>query len=160
MTNSELLLSISRMMDTKLKAELQPLKEELQSVKAGVKEVKARLQNVETEVKEIKVRLQNVEKEVKEVKVGLQKVETEVHQVKGEVRQMNSEVQQIKSEVNQLRVSQENVIMPRLNTIESCYTSTYNRYRSYVEKMEEAFIDIDVLKMVVAEHSEKLLKLA
>ena len=50
--------------------------------------------------------------------------------------------------------------MPRMKTIESGYTGTYNRYRSYVEKMETAFMDIDVLKMVVAEHSEKLLKLA
>lgn len=135
MTNSELLLSISRMMDTKLKAELQPIKDELQSVRDEVKEIN-----------EVKVRLQNVEMEVQQVKEEVQQVKTEVKRVKGEVRQ--------------LRTNQENVIMPRLNTIESCYTSTYNRYRSYVEKMEAAFIDIDVLKMVVAEHSEKLLKLA
>lgn len=132
MTNNELLLSISRMLDTKLKVEIQPIKDALQSVK----------------------------NEVKEINVRLQSVETEVQQLKGKVQQLNGEVQQIKDETYQLRLNQEKTIMPRLNTIESCYTGTYNRYRSYVEKMETAFMDIDVLKMVVAEHSEKLLKLA
>lgn len=111
MTNSELLLAMSRMMDTKLRSELQPLKEDMQGVK-------------------------------------------------GEIGVIQSNLQNVKAEVHQLRLCQETAILPRLNTIESCYTSTYNRYKSYVEKMEAAFIDIDVLKMVVAEHSEKLLKLA
>ena len=93
MTDNELLLAMSEMMDTKLKAELQPMKDDLQSVKE------------------------------------------EVHQVK---------------------LYQENVIVPRLNTIESCYTDTYKRYRRDADRMEAAFDDIDILKKVVAEHSEKL----
>lgn len=54
----------------------------------------------------------------------------------------------------------ENNVVPRLNTIESCYTDTYNRYKDYVEKMEAAFADIEIMKKVIAEHSEKLQKLA
>lgn len=51
-------------------------------------------------------------------------------------------------------------VVPRLNTIESCYTDTYNRYKDYAEKMEAAFADIEIMKKVIAEHSEKLQKLA
>ena len=29
----------------------------------------------------------------------------------------------------------ENNVIPRLNTIESCYNDTYNRHKDYVEKM-------------------------
>ena len=54
----------------------------------------------------------------------------------------------------------ENNVIPRLNTIESCYTDTYNRYKDYAEKMEAAFADIEIMKKVIAEHSEKLQKLA
>lgn len=97
MTDNELLLAMSNMMDTKLKAELQPMKRDLKSVKE------------------------------------------EVHQVK---------------------LYQENVIVPRLNTIEACYTDTYDRYKKDAERMEKAFDDIDILKKVVAEHSEKLQELA
>ncbi len=146
MTNNELLLSISRMLDTKLKVEIQPIKDALQSVKNEVKEINVRLQSVETEVQQVKVEVEQLNGEVQKLKVG--------------VEQVKVDVQKLKDETYQLRLNQEKTIMPRLNTIESGYTGTYNRYRSYVEKMETAFMDIDVLKMVVAEHSEKLLKLA
>ncbi len=97
MTDNELLLAISDMMDTKLKAEIQPLKNDLQSVKA---------------------------------------------------------------EMHQIKLYQENVILPRLDTIESCYTDTYKRYKNYADRMQAAFDDIEILKKVVSEHSEKLQKLA
>lgn len=54
----------------------------------------------------------------------------------------------------------ENNAIPRLNTIEACYTDTYNRYRDYSDKMDAAFADIALLKHVVSEHSEKLKKIS
>ena len=54
----------------------------------------------------------------------------------------------------------ENNVIPRLNTIESCYTETYNRYKDYADKIEAAFEDIEILKKVVSEHSEKLKKIS
>ena len=47
-----------------------------------------------------------------------------------------------------------------IEAVEDVLKSSYLTCGPYVEKMETAFMDIDVLKMVVAEHSEKLLKLA
>lgn len=111
MTDNELLLAMSDMMDTKLKAELQPMKEDLRSVKEEMQIVK-------------------------------------------------DEVKIVKDELHQVKLYQENVIVPRLNTIESCYTDTYDRYKRDADRMEAAFDDIDILKKVVAEHSEKLQELA
>lgn len=54
----------------------------------------------------------------------------------------------------------ENNVIPRLNTIETCYTSTYNRYKDYADKMESAFADIELMKKVIADHSEKLQKIS
>lgn len=54
----------------------------------------------------------------------------------------------------------ENNVIPRLSTIESCYTDTYNRYKDYADKIEAAFADIELLKKVVSEHSEKLQKIS
>ena len=54
----------------------------------------------------------------------------------------------------------ENNVIPRLNTIESCYTETYNRYKDYADKMDAALDDIELLKKVVTEHSEKLQKIS
>lgn len=80
--------------------------------------------------------------------------------LKSELQPLKNDLQTMKDEVHQIKLYQENVILPRLNTIESCYTDTYNRYKNYAEKMEAAFADIEIMKKVIAEHSEKLQKLA
>jgi len=95
--------------------------------------------------------------ELQPIKNDLQSVKNELQSVKNEVQ---SEIQSVKDEVHQIKLYQENVILPRLNTIESCYTDTYNRYRNYADRMEAAFDDIELLKKVVAEHSEKLQKIS
>ena len=80
--------------------------------------------------------------------------------LKSELQPLKNDLLTMKNEVHQIKLYQENVILPRLNTIESCYTDTYNRYKNYAEKMEAAFADIEIMKKVIAEHSEKLQKLA
>ncbi len=50
----------------------------------------------------------------------------------------------------------ENNILPRLSTIESCYTSTYDRYREGSEKFSNAIDDIAVMKMAIRKNSEDI----
>ena len=50
--------------------------------------------------------------------------------------------------------------MPQLNTIQSCYTSTYNRYKDSVEGYERLQADNEIMKQIIMEHSEQLQKLA
>ena len=73
---------------------------------------------------------------------------------------IKEDIQEIKTRVKKIEITQENEILPRLNTIESCYTSTYDRYKNQVETYESMKQDISIIKKVVAEHSEKLQKLA
>ncbi len=79
--------------------------------------------------------------------------------LKSELQPLKNDLQSVKDEVHQIKLYQENIILPRLNTIESCYTDTYNRYKNYADKMDTAFEDIELLKKVVTEHSEKLQKI-
>ena len=162
MTDHELLLAISGMLDTKLRAEIQTLKaelhEEMQALKAELHEemqaLKAELyEGIQAVRAELYGEIQTLRTEVQGVKAELQEVRAEVQTVKTELRAL-------KEEVHCIKAYQQDVIMPRLNTIEECYTGTYRRYARYVEKMESVFQDVEVLKVVVAEHSEKLKKLA
>ena len=50
----------------------------------------------------------------------------------------------------------EDKILPRLNTIESCYTSTFDRYKDSVEDYEAIKQDVSIMKKVIQEHSIKL----
>ena len=84
------------------------------------------------------------------------KLKAELQPIKNDLQTVKNEVQAVKNDVHHMKLYQENIIMPRLNTIESCYTDTYGRYRNYSDKMEAAFEDIELLKRVVSEHSMKL----
>ena len=74
---------------------------------------------------------------------------------------LDARLQPIENRLRRIEVDLlENNVIPRLNTIESCYIDTYNRYKDYADKMEAAFADIELLKKVVSEHSEKLQKIS
>ena len=133
LTNEDL-LAFSHLLDVKLKAEIQPIKNEIQSVKT---ELHAEIQSVKAEL----------QTEIQSVKAELQ---TEIQSVKAELQ----------TEIHQINLFLENVVMPRLNTIEGCYTSTYIRYKDSVEGYEAMQADNEIIKSVLAEHSEKLQKLA
>lgn len=68
-------------------------------------------------------------------------------------------MQDMNGETHQMKLFQENMMMPRLNTIEACYTGTFKRYKAYADKMDTVFSDVDLLKKVVTEHSEKIQKI-
>ena len=80
--------------------------------------------------------------------------------IRNDMQSIKQDIQEIKTRVKKIEITQENEILPRLNTIESCYTSTYDRYKDNVDTYESMKQDRSIIKKVVAEHSEKLQKLA
>ncbi|WP_300804264.1 hypothetical protein [uncultured Acetatifactor sp.] len=132
MTDNELLLALSGMLDKKLKAELQPIKNELQTMKDDIAGMKGEIADIKNEI------------------AGM----------KGEIASIKSNMLIMQNEIRQIKLCQENIILPRLDTIESCYSDTFNRYRTYADKMDSVFEDVELLKTVVTHHSEKLQKLA
>lgn len=129
LTNEDL-LAISQLLDAKLKAEIQPIKNEMQTLRSEIQHAKS------------------------ELKAEIQSVRIELH---AEIQSVKTELQ---AEIHQIKLFQENEIMPRLNTIEACYTSTYERYKDSVEGYEALKADNEVMKQVIMEHSDKLKKLA
>lgn len=73
---------------------------------------------------------------------------------------IENRLDRVENKVTNISLTLENDIRPRLNTIEACYTDTYNRYKDDTDKMDIVFEDTDLLKKVVSEHSERLQKLA
>ncbi|MCM1039104.1 MAG: hypothetical protein NC314_02930 [Roseburia sp.] len=73
---------------------------------------------------------------------------------------LDKKLKPVNDRLKKIELTQENDILPRLQNIEACYTSTYKRYQTGVEQIEAMQADIDVIKSVIREHSEKLQKLA
>ena len=76
-------------------------------------------------------------------------------------RKLDARLNPIENRIKRIEVDiLESKVIPRLNTIESCYTSTYDRYKDSIEEYEALKQDINIMKKVISEHSEKLQKLA
>lgn len=73
---------------------------------------------------------------------------------------LDKKLKPVNDRLKNIELTQENDILPRLQNIEACYTSTFKRYQTGVEQIEGMQIDIDVMKKVIAEHSEKLQKIS
>ena len=73
---------------------------------------------------------------------------------------LDKKLKPIKDDVRDINITLENDILPRLQNIESCYTTTYKRYQSGINQIEAMQADIDILKKVISDHSEKLKKIS
>ncbi len=73
---------------------------------------------------------------------------------------LDSKLKPITADVKNIHLTLENDILPRLREIESCYTATSKRYQSGTNQIEAMQADIDVMKNVIREHSEKLQKIS
>ena len=76
-------------------------------------------------------------------------------------KKLDARLNPIENRIKRIEVDPlESKVIPRLNTIESCYTSTFDRYKDSVEDYEAIKQDISIMKRVIKEHSEKWNKLA
>ena len=153
------LLAISQLLDVKLKAEIQPIKNEIQSLKSDVQSVKTVML---AEMQALKAELQAEMQALKaELQAEMQALRAELQ---AEMQALWAELQAVKAsleaEIHKIKLFQENVIMLRLNTIESCYLSTYERYKDSTEGYEALQADNEIMKAIIMEHSERLQKLA
>ena len=94
-----------------------------------------------------------------DVKIGTlhQTMRDEMKELKGDLQ---SEMAGMKADIRALKMQNENDIIPRLQNIESCYVDTSKRFYMELGQMEDLKQDVDVLKKVVAEHSERLQKIS
>ncbi len=73
------------------------------------------------------------------------------------LRPVYDRLDKLESDMQYVRVVQlENNVIPRLNTIEAYYMDTATRYLERTEQIDAMSSDIEVMKVVLEEHSKKL----
>lgn len=142
MTNTELLMAISDMMEEKLEQKLEPINCRLTNIEERVEnDIVPRLQGIEERVEnDIVPRLQGIEERVEN------DIVPRIEEIDGRVRRME--------------LTLENDISPRLKNIEVCYIDTYRRYSNGIIQIDTLQTDVDILKKVVSEHSKRIPQLA
>lgn len=79
-----------------------------------------------------------------------QKLDEKLEPVYNRLDKLESDMQYVKV------VQLENNVIPRLNTIEAYYVDTAKRYQERAEQIDAMSSDIEIMKIVLEEHSEKL----
>ncbi len=82
----------------------------------------------------------------------LDPIRDDIREIKKEVKEVKREVDEIKLRVKKIELRQETDIIPPLNNIQACYTSTYDRYKDSVEDYEAMKQDISILKHALVQH--------
>ncbi|MDD3339170.1 MAG: hypothetical protein PHS82_09975 [Lachnospiraceae bacterium] len=101
-------------------------------------------------------RVTKLEEKIDRLDDRVRRVETKLNDVETRLYGVESEMSSLKQKVTNLELTNENIIIPRLQNIESCYTSTSKRYMKETDRIDQMQDDVDLLKIVVQEHSIKL----
>lgn len=139
MTDNELILTISELMDKKLS----PINKRLQKVEGKIDTVEKRMDSLETS---LNGRMDNLEDR-------MNNFETSVNERFDVVDKRFAQNEELLKRVSLI---QETEILPRLQNIEDCYLSTYKRYQKSAEQTDAMQVDLDIMKKVLIEHSQKL----
>lgn len=132
MTDNELLLSISDIM----KKNLYPLEKRMDAFDEKIDKVEEKLS---ARIDCLEVKIDNVEQKLHSVEQNLHSVE-----------------QNLKNDIHLINLKLENMIIPRLNEIESCYLSTSERYQRETDKFISFDTDLSVMKGIILEHGNRL----
>ncbi len=135
MTNSELLAAISEMFDAKLDARLEPIENRLEALDNRLASVENRFEALENRFESLENRFEALET----------RSDSTEHSIAS-----------ISNAIINIQLLLEDQILPRLQTIESCYLDTYERYSKGADKIQATIDDVDILKKVVHRHSELL----
>ncbi len=133
-------------------------REDLQAISDIVQTQMGRLETrmgrLETRMEGMETRMEGMETRMESMETRMESMETRVGNIEEKI------LPQMQRDIRKNQIILENDVLPRLQTIENCYTTTYRRYVNGSEQIETMQMDINVLKDVVAEHSEQLRKIS
>ena len=166
MTDNELLLAISNI----VQSYTNPIQQQLQDTEARLDTKIDALQNhLEGRISSVETKLESrinsveakLESRISSVETKLEsRISSVEAKLENKINALDLELKQTQGDVKQIQILLENDVLPRLQNIESCYISTYQRYTDNVLQVETLQSDVDILKNVVAEHSEILQRIS
>lgn len=139
MTNDELLLAMSDMMDTKLAGALRPVREDIAELKTDVAVLQADVENLKT---------------------GMAKLETGVAKLENGVAKLEIGMQKLDDRVTKIELHLENVTDRDIKILAENYVPATKRFEEVTLQIPDMQCDIEVLKNVTAEHSILLGKIS
>jgi outer membrane murein-binding lipoprotein Lpp len=122
--------------------------------------LKSDVGTLKSDVSTLKSDVGTLKSDVGTLKSDVGTLKSDVSTLKSEMVSLNDRVSNLEDDMRYIKVDLlENNVIPRLSTIESCYTSTYDRYKNGAEKFDAAFSDIVVMKVAIAKNAQDIQEL-
>ena len=131
--------TIDKKFDEKLepiKADITGMKGSINRLETDVTDMKGSINRLETDVTDMKGSINRLETDVTDMKGSINRLETDATDMKGSINRLETDVMDMKTSINRIELIDENEILPRLKNIESCYTSTYDRYAKGIDQLD------------------------
>ena len=182
MDHEELLLSIENMLERKLQIHLEPIKKDIAELKVRVTKLEADVAELKADVAGLKDEVSGLDRRMTSMEYRFDVLTREVTQLKDTVtdlvgRTANLEkasertncrldsmekcLQEQRESIRKIEVLHlENNLIPRVANIESCYLTTFERYKAYNDRLPVLFATVSNVCRAVQTHSEKLKKIS
>ncbi len=152
LTNEDL-LAISQLLDTKLDARLKPIENDIKSIRDEqilMKDEQRRLWEGQKGLCDEQRKLWEGQKELRD----------EQRKQREELKELREGQKEFRDEQKRINLIIENDILHGINILVENYVPAAKRFEKAVERMDAMQADIDIMKKVLAEHSEKLEKIS
>ena len=159
LTNEDL-LAISQLLDTKLDARLKPIENDIKSIRDEqilMKDEQRRLWEGQKGLCDEQRKLWEGQKELRDEQKELR---DEQRKQREELKELREGQKELRDEQKRINLIIENDILHGINILVENYVPAAKRFEKAVERMDAMQADIDIMKKVLAEHSEKLEKIS
>jgi len=170
MTDQELLLAISEIVEKKIKAEVDPLRVDMKTMESGIRQD---MKDMESGIRQDMAAMESgIRQDMKDMESGIRQdmkdMESGIRQdmvtmesgIRQDMAEMKTDIQALKDGQVKINLVLENEICPKIDLLAENYVPAAKRYEKTAAQIESMQADIDVLKSVVEEHSEKLKKIS
>ena len=130
----------------------------MDSMETRMSSIETRMDSMETRMSSIETRMDSMETRMSSIETRMDSMETRMDSIENQLGEVSQRLGKVENDVRQIKITQETEILPRLNTIESCYTDTYKRYAKGADKIEQMEMDIGILKIAVLNGSRRKLR--
>ena len=134
------------------------LETHMSSMEDHMSSIETRMDSMETRMSSIETRMDSMETRMSSIETRMDSMETRMDSIENQLGEVSQRLGKVENDVRQIKITQETEILPRLNTIESCYTDTYKRYAKGADKIEQMEMDIGILKIAVLNGSRRKLR--
>lgn len=180
---------MDRMLEQKLQLHLEPIKKDIAELKVRVTRLEADVAELKKDVAELKKEVAGLKDEMLSLDTRMTNLEYKFDVLTREVSQLKDNIIDLTGRTASLEKSSqrtntkldsmekslqeqgerikkieivhlENNLIPRVDHIESCYMSTFERYKVYNDRLPELFATVSNVSRTVQTHSEQLKKIS